>query len=373
MFRFRHRFFLSTWAWLLCALGLSCQWTGAQELAAPAQPHVLTLGVFAYRPDNVVKARFDALGDYLTTQLQGQVVKVVPMGDDELEQAVQQHRVDFVLTNPVHYVRLREHSRLSGALATLVTRQGNHGVHGIGGVVVRLADRTDLKQLSDLADKRIAIASQQALGTYMAPAIELMRANVDLNNINWLQTTQPVDQVIYAVLNRQADAGFVRTGVLEAMERDGLLRPGALTVINPVSHPGFEYRTSTRLYPEWPFLVVAGVDPAISQRVSAALMALRPDDPAALAAGVYGFTIPADYAAVEQAMRELRMAPTTPPQNWTGTTCGSATSCGCWACAHSLPWPCCWHWVCWCTASGCCRPRATSKPSASNCVKPHSG
>jgi ABC-type phosphate/phosphonate transport system substrate-binding protein len=211
---------------------------------------------------------------------------VVPLSSEELADQVQQGTVDFVLTNPSHYIWLRESQLLSGALATMVVQHNSQAVHGIGGVIVRRAERTDLRNLTDLTHKRIAIAGKLFLGTYMAPAAELLRAGVDLDTITWVETTQPVDQVITSVLERRADAGFLRTGVLEDLVWEGKLNVGELAVINPVTHPGFGFATSTRLYPEWPFLTARHVDDAISRQVSNALFALKPNDPAAKAAGL---------------------------------------------------------------------------------------
>ncbi len=272
-----------------------------------------TLGVFAFRPKPIMEDRYAPLGRYLSEAIPGIHVQVVPLSNDELENDLKVQQLDFVLTNPTHYVTLREHSRLSGALATMVMRQGDQPVHGIGGLIIRRANRTDLKTLTDLNGTRIAIAGKHYLGTYMAPAAELLAAGVELDSIEWVETLQPVDQVITSVLNGNADAGFVRTGVLEDLISEHKLRPDELAVINPRQHSNFKSLTSTRLYPEWPFLAVSHVDASISQQVAQALMALRPDHPAALAAHIYGFTIPADYAPVEQAMRDLRMEPFTKP------------------------------------------------------------
>lgn len=311
------RTLLQVWFALVCVWVIQPVQAADEPVASPP-PRVLTLGVFAFRPKPIIEQRFAALGSYLSAQLPGHVVKVVPMLNDELELALQAQQIDFVLTNPTHYIKLREHNRLSGALATMVMRQGDRGVHGIGGVIIRRQERNDLLTLEHLKNKRIAIAGRHYLGTYMAPAAELLRAGVNLDTLTWVETTQPVDQVVTSVLNGRADAGFVRTNVLEELEREGKLAPGELAVINPIAHPGFEYRSSTRLYPDWPFLAVAHVDTHISQRVSAALMELKPDHEAAVAAGIFGFTIPADYSTVEQAMRDLRMEPfnAAPQINW---------------------------------------------------------
>ena len=306
---------------VLVVVGLACSGLLCPAVAAdvPITTHEpLVLGVFAFRPKPIVEERFAALGHYLTSQLPGHTVKVVPMSNVELEAGVKARSIDFVLTNPTHYVQLRESNLLSGALATMVMRQGDEVLHGIGSVIIRRAERTDLRTLADLRGKRIAIAGKHFLGTYMAPAVEMQRAGVDISTLTWVETTQPVDQVITSVLAGKADAGFVRTGVLEDLVKEGKLNPAELVIVNPLKHPGFGYTSSTRLYPEWPFLAVAHVDGAISRRVTNALFTLKPEHPAATAAGIYGFTIPADYAAVEQGMRELRMEPydKAPPFDW---------------------------------------------------------
>jgi diguanylate cyclase (GGDEF)-like protein/PAS domain S-box-containing protein len=284
--------------------------SASHAAATPDAPRrTLTLGVFAFRPLPVMQERYSALGRYLSDQLPGVHIRVQPLANEDLEAALQNQQVDFVLTNPTHYIKLREHGRLSGALATMVVRQGDRGVHGIGSVIVKRKDRADIRTLQDVAGRRVAIAGKHFLGTYMAPAAELLREGVDLDGITWVETTQPVDQVVTSVLAGNADVGFMRTGVLEDLEREGKLAPGELEVLRPVAHPGFAHQTSTRLYPDWPFLSMLHVDAATSQRVASALMALNPEHPAAVSAGIFGFTIPADYASVEQAMRELHMAP----------------------------------------------------------------
>jgi len=282
--------------------------TGATAVAADDRP-VLTLGVFAYRPKPVMLQRFGALGGFLSEQVDSHRFEVRAYTGPELQAAIEAGEVDFVLTNPVHFHVLREYGALSGSLASMVMRSGNQPLHGIGGVIVRRADRTDIATLRDLRERRIATSGFDSLGSFMAPAAELQRAGVPLDKLQWLVTGQPVDQVVDAVLGGAVDAGFVRTSVLEDLEREGRLQAGQLVVLNPQNVPGFPLQLSTRLYPEWPFLAAIHVPPELSHRVAVALMSLRPTDAAALSASVYGFSIPADYSAVEQAMRALRMAP----------------------------------------------------------------
>lgn len=307
---------------LLSALLLAWPPGRASTASLPApvgsETRVLTLGVFAFRPKPVMLERFSELGQYLSGVMSGYRVEIVPMTDTELEQALGTGQIDFILTNPAHYIALREYGQLSGVLSSMVLRDGDTPIHGIGGVIVRRQERQGIDLLADLRGKRIAIAGKSFLGTYMAPAAELVRAGVPLEAVTFMETAQPVDQVITAVLEGRADAGFVRTGLLEELEREGRVSAGQLAVINAQVVPGFPYRLSTRLYPEWPFLAAAHVSPALSHRLASALLELSPSHPAARQAQIYGFTIPSDYSSVEQAMRDIRMAPfdLQPPLVW---------------------------------------------------------
>ena len=303
--------------WLLIgclAWGLGAAWAqpvaneAAASATADARP-LLTLGVFAYRPKPIMVERYAPLADFLSARVPGYRFEVQALSGPELERAIEARHVDFVLTNPVHFHLLREGGRLSGSLASMVLRHGNAPVHGIGGVVVRLPERTDLATLADLRGRRIAVSGRDSLGSYMAPAAELLQAGVPLKELHIVETGQPVDQVVAAVLQGHVDAAFMRTGLMEELEREGKLKPGQLVHLNPQQVPGFALRLSSRLYPEWPFLAAVHVPPELSHQVALALMELRPHDPAALQAGLYGFSIPSDYAAVERVMRELRMPP----------------------------------------------------------------
>lgn len=188
----------------------------------------------------------------------------------------------------------------------------------LAGVVVRLDTRTDLQLLPDLRGQRIALAGKQYLGGYTAQAEALVKQGIPLDSLTLMETGQPHDQVLQAVLDGRADAGFIRSGVLESLRREQTLDTARLVVMAPQSHPGFGFAASTRLFPEWPFVSLPHVDPATSRRLASLLLGLEPEHPAALAAGIHGFAVPADYSQVESAMKTLRLPPfdRTPEFTW---------------------------------------------------------
>jgi PAS domain S-box-containing protein len=270
----------------------------------------LTLGVLAFRPMPETQAKWQPLADYLTHALPGTTVRLEVFSYTELEAALDGNRLDFVLTNPSHYIQLRHKNNLSGALATLVDSDKGVATGSLGGVIFTRQDREDISDLGHLKGKTIAAVSTGSLGGYQAQALELLHAGVLLpRDARIITTGMPHDLAVEAVLQGKADAGFVRTGVLEAMTREGRIDMSRLKVLSRRDVPAFPDAVSTQLYPEWPFIALPHVDDDISRHVAAALLDLEHGGGVARKGGFHGFTIPADYTPVENLLLELRLPP----------------------------------------------------------------
>ena len=278
----------------------------------------LTLGVFAFRPKSIMIERYQPLADYLSEKLGGTPVELAVLEQAELDEAVAAHRVDLVMTNPSHYLELRSHNSLSGALATLVSSEGGQAVSSLGGCIIVRAGRGDITGLRDLRGRRVAISGPRFLGGYQAQAFELMQVGVRVPDQLDLIVVGRHDAVVEAVLEGRADAGFIRTGIIESLVAEGRLDASQLVVLNPQALAGYPFAVSTRLYPEWPFVALPHVDRPTVRRVSAALLGLEPSHPAARAAGIAGFSPPLDYLPVETMARTLRLPPFdhAPPFSW---------------------------------------------------------
>jgi diguanylate cyclase (GGDEF)-like protein/PAS domain S-box-containing protein len=268
------------------------------------------LGILSFRPKAEVLARWQPLANYLNGTVPGLGLRIRALTYPELNAAIAGGELDFVLTNPAHYIELRQSNRMSGAIATLIESEHGHALTQFGGVIVSLARRTDIANLRDLAGKHIAMPDTSSLGGYQMQAFELVRAGVRLpDQDNILVTGMPHDRAIEAVLARTADAGFIRTGVLEQMAAEGKIDPALLRVLDARHVEGFPYALSTRLYPEWPFVAMPRIEGRLSRRVASALLVIDADMPLSSAIGIQGFSVPADYSPVEELMRELRVPP----------------------------------------------------------------
>lgn len=299
------------WAAVFALLVAAC-------IAPASAARELVLGVLAYRPKPIMEQAWQPLVESLSDAIPDASVRLRLLDSDEMANALQRQELDFVFTNPSHFIALRGENALSGALATLVTQYQDVPTAYIGGVIITRSDRTDLRDLSSLNGKRIATPDRNFLGGYVAQAYEMLLAGIQPDMVELRTGSDVHDSVVDAVLKGEVDAGFIRTGLIEQLEREGRISRSQLRVISQQNPLGFPFVTSTRLYPEWPLVALPQVEDHIARQMAAQLLNLAPRHPAARAAGIHGFTIPADYSPVESAMRALRVAPfdTLPDFTW---------------------------------------------------------
>ncbi|MCD2450970.1 EAL domain-containing protein [Methylicorpusculum oleiharenae] len=269
----------------------------------------LKFAVLAFRPKAQAMTHWEPLAVYLSVALD-QRVELGVYDYSELDAAVSRKEVDIVLTNPGHSIQLQLQNNLSAPLVTQVTQAGDYKLSAFGGVIFTRHDALSINALADLSEKRIAITFINSAGGYQMQVFELLSAGVPLpKKQNLITTGMPHDLVVEAVMTGRADAGFVRSGVLEGLHNEGKLDLNQIKIINQQKLPAYPYISSTPLYPEWPVSVMPQVDEQLSRRLIIALLNLPPDSSAARSAGIYGFIPPANYESVHEVLRKLRLPP----------------------------------------------------------------
>ncbi|MDR9500052.1 MAG: response regulator [Hydrogenovibrio sp.] len=247
-------------------------------------------------------------------------IELRPLGYQGLDQALLAGEVDLVMTNPSHYVAVRERMSLnmSGPLATMARNKNGQTFSEFGGVMFTQANQPAIHQFSDLMGRQVASVTTGSLGGFQMQAYEMLQAGLPTPSEHELVLTgMPHDKVVDQVLADKADAGFVRTGVLEAMIEQGRLTWEDIRLINQ-KESGHPFVHSTALYPEWPVVAMPSVSEHQANLFTVALLQLSEDHPAAKAAEITGFTRPKNYAHVENVMRSLRVSPFDAPIefNW---------------------------------------------------------
>lgn len=268
------------------------------------------VGVLSFRALDISRQQWQATNDYLNTHVAGGYhFTMEPMFFPELDKAIDEKRFDFILTNPEHYVSTRQHNGLA-VIATLMPLAEGHPVDSFGGVIFARADRKDIQELADIRGKTVSSVAEKSFGGYLVQRWTLFERGIQISEAKKVNFTgMPQDNPVLQVLKGEADIGFVRTGILESMAREGKIKRDELHVLNLQPAEKFPQMLSTELYPEWAFSVASGVPEKLIKAVSLALLNITPDDDAAKSGKYYGFTPPGNYAPVEAVMLRLKMNP----------------------------------------------------------------
>ena len=270
----------------------------------------IKLGVLASPSKAQALAQWQSLAGILKQAMPERDFVVVALSHPELDQAVAARQLDFVLTDAGHYLLLRNRNGLSSPLATLASNGTGQSLTVYGGVIFSRAEQADINTLSDIKGKTVAAVATESQTAYQMQAYELSRVGIRLpQDVKLITTGFSQDQVVEAVLAGRADVGFVRSGVLEGMVREGKLDIKQLKILNRQDLPDFPLQVSTRLYPEWPFAAMPHIEENLARGVAVTLFELEDNTAVTRAMGIYGFVVPADYSPVEDVLRELRMPP----------------------------------------------------------------
>lgn len=269
---------------------------------------VIKFGVFAYLGEKRTTEKYQPIVECLNKRLKNEKIILEVLPEADIDRRIMEGSIDVVTTNPTHYLNARKKKPSIGVLATLVGRDNSEPIYKLGGVILVNSKRQDIYKLSHLAKKTVAIIGTENLGAYRAQAYELKKEGLSINSISTVKyKTQ--EETIKAVVGGETDAAFVRDGVLERMISNGEINASSVKVLNKRDHPGFTHFVSTALYPEWPVFALPHVSQCAVRHIATALYEIEPQSETAKKAGIYGYTIPADYIEVEELARALRIPP----------------------------------------------------------------
>nr|WP_321404912.1 response regulator [uncultured Desulfobacter sp.] len=209
------------------------------------------------------------------------------------------------------YVELEVRHGVS-RIATLKNKRLNGTYTTFGGVVFCLKQRSDIRTYKDLKKKHFAAVSENSFGGWLMARRELQEAGIhpykDFSTLSFMGNH---DAVVMSVLNKETDAGTVRTDTLERMQLEGKINLDDFFVIH--EHGGGQvhlpFLHSTREYPEWPMAQVVHTSDKLAEIVAHRLIEIQPDSKPAVAASCSGWTIPKNYQSVHDCLKVLKVPP----------------------------------------------------------------
>lgn len=254
------------------------------------------IGVLAYRGSEQMHRKWMTLRDYLGNEIPEWSFEIVPITLSSAAGQIESGQLDFIVTNPGHFVDLNRSFRLS-VIATRLQQKSDGTFSGeFGSAIIALKD-SGITRLSDVAGKTVAAIDIDAFGGFQMAWHEFDRAGVDLfappTSLRFVGF--PMDQVVMQVMDGTADVGIVRSGLMEDLAREGRIDPGAFIHLNANVTYSHSDKVSTGLYPEWPFAVLAATDPALSNRVALALLKTNQAPVVEMRNGLDGWSAPVAY------------------------------------------------------------------------------
>lgn len=272
--------------------------------SAPQAFADINLGVIAPRGDLAAKKRWSAFADYLG-QKTGETVNLIPLAPAKVMPAAKDKKVDLVLGNPVHSLKLEETQKAT-LLATLNTKSGPN----FAGVIVAKKG-SGISKAADLKGKKVmSLKFRSAAGAYVFQTYYLHQQGIDPHkDFSAMTEGKKQDDLVMAVSNGTIDAAFVRSGILEAMDREGKINKDDFVVVDQRDNDGLGLAHTTELYPEWYLSALPHVNAAMAEKVKKAALALAATDAVAKLAKIKGFVEPLPLDGMKTAFKALKIAP----------------------------------------------------------------
>ena len=246
--------------------------------------------------------KYIALGAYLSDET-GHTIVPVSMPPSRIGRVFEMGNVLMAIMNPVSSVEVVEKNRAK-PIATLKIG----GLTKFAGVIFAKKG-AGIQSIKDVKGKNVLAYQPSSAGGYVFQAYYLLSNGIDLKkDLASLRHTSSQNNVVAAVQSGRIDVGFVRTGLLETMAKEGKIKLDEFVIIDkktddiPLLH-------STPPYPEWFFLVSGKLDAGTIEKLRAALLKLKPDHPAAKAAGIDGFVKPLPLGGVRNALNAVKPSP----------------------------------------------------------------
>jgi len=272
---------------------------------------VVKIGVLAKRGIEPTFNKWGETAKYLTKKIENRKFEIVPIGFNNLLKAVEDKKIDFILANSGFYVEL-EYKYDVQRITTLI----NKHISGVsqkefGGVIFSHIDNAKrFNRLEDIKGFNFVAVNEKSFGGWQMAWRELAEVGIDRDDdLASLKFKETHDNVVYSIINHEADVGTVRTDTLERMAMEGKIDLSKIHIINSKEYDDFPFLVSTRLYPEWPFAKLKHTSDKLSKQVAVALMQMQPNALAATSASIEGWTTPLSYEQVHSCFKFLKISP----------------------------------------------------------------
>lgn len=264
----------------------------------------LNLGVLAPRGELKAKARWQEFADYLSKGL-GENVTLIPLTAANVIAAADSKKIDLLLSHSPHTVYVDEKLGAK-VIATLNTQEGPQ----FAGVIISKKG-SGILTAEDLRNKNVmSLKFKAAAGAYIFQTYHLMQKGIDPHNdFASFKEGKKQDDLVLAVNAGLVDAAFIRTGLLENMQREGKLKLDDFSIVDQRSDDGFQLLHSTELYPEWCLSALSEKANGKVDKIAELVFSLDANSPVTSKAKIQGFIQPVSLEGIKKALKSLHISP----------------------------------------------------------------
>ena len=266
---------------------------------------IVKIGVLSHRGDKSSLKIWEKTADFLSQIIDTKHFVIVPLTFNELDDNTRKKEVDFVATNPMHYIQLEQRYGIS-RIATIGTKYNDKFYTKYGSVIFTRTDNAAIQKLTDVEGKSVGAVDPHSFGGYISALKELKNNGIEPKDFKKISFLQTHDNVVNAVLNKSVEVGIIRTTILEKMEQEGLLNLKDIKILGKKEFNNFPILSSTELYPEWAFSQLPHTSERLANDVLSVLIKTSSD---ANIMHELNWKTPLDYSKIHAILKELKLYP----------------------------------------------------------------
>ena len=204
------------------------------------------------------------LAEYLSQKVGEKVTLVIPKDFASYKTMVETGQVDIGFSNSIVYIQLKKTIDID-PLAVSAEKKAGTRFRGI--IITRKS--SGIENVQDLKGKKLIFVDKDSAAGYIFQMLLLTKAGIDVDkDFTMLPFAKKHDNVTMAVFNKAADAGGIREDDLDKMKDK--------VDLSQIKIVGY-----TDYFPNWPMYSTPKLNKAAAEKVKAALLNLKPGDPAA--------------------------------------------------------------------------------------------
>ena len=263
----------------------------------------VNIGVMASRGNLKALKRWTDIGKYLSAET-GVKIKIVPLKPNKTIQAISAGKVSYMLANPVLTVAMEEKL----ATTPLLTMKKKSGAQFAGVIFAKKGNA--INKAADLKGKKVmGYKFKRSAAAYVFQVKHLMDKGINAHkDFSVFKEAKGQDDIVLAVQAGTFDAGFVKSGLLETMAKEGKINLADFVIIDQ-KKDSLAALHSTQLYPQWYLSATSKADNVLSSKIKAALLKLGADNKASKKAKIVGFVEPLSLDELKMTLRALKLPP----------------------------------------------------------------